>query len=469
MGKILGTFVMPHPPIIVPEVGRGEEVEIRNTAHAMDECAKRISALKPDDVIIITPHGPVFRDAMALYYESIIAGDLGTFRAPQVKLSYSIDRGLTMAIAEEAARNGIQCVLLDGRTMARYGIDNSLDHGALVPLYFVEKRYHIPQLVHITYGFLSYEEIYIFGKAMQLAIEDGDKDVVIIASGDLSHKLTPNSPNGYTPRGKEFDERLLDFLAKSDVEAVLGMNKQLIEEAAECGMRSIVAMLGALDGYEFHAEILSHEGPFGVGYGVVAIKPGNKSRNREFLNKLLDKRFSTMKRIRDNEDPYVALARQAVETYIREGKIIKPSNDLPQEMFNKKAGAFVSIHKNGELRGCIGTISPVYDNVASEIVHNAISASTRDPRFMPIEEDELDDLEYSVDILNPPEPVNSIDELDPKRYGVIVRRGYRSGVLLPDLDGINTPEQQISIALQKAGIRPSEPYTIERFTVERHK
>jgi AmmeMemoRadiSam system protein A len=165
----------------------------------------------------------------------------------------------------------------------------------------------------------------------------------------------------------------------------------------------------------------------------------------------------------------VALARQTVETYIRQGKVIKPGNDLPEEMFAKKAGVFVSVHKNGELRGCIGTINPVYENVASEIIHNAISAGTRDPRFEPIGEDELGALEYSVDVLNPPEPVESIEELDPKRYGVIVRRGYRSGLLLPDLEGVDTPRQQLSIALQKAGISPDEPYTIERFTVERHK
>jgi AmmeMemoRadiSam system protein A len=304
---------------------------------------------------------------------------------------------------------------------------------------------------------------------VQQAVEESDKNVVIIASGDLSHKLTPDSPNGYTPLGKEFDEKLLDLLSKSDVEGIVRMDKRFIEEAAECGMRSIIAMLGALDGYEFSANVLSHEGPFGVGYGVVAVEAGNRSKGRELLDSIKAKHFADMKRIRDGEDPYVALARQTVETYIRQGKVIKPGKDLPDEMFTKKAGVFVSIHKNGELRGCIGTISPVYENVASEIIHNAISASTRDPRFEPIEENELDVLEYSVDVLNPAEPVDSIEELDPKRYGVIVRRGYRSGLLLPDLEGVDTPQQQLSIALQKAGIRPDEPYTIERFTVERHK
>lgn len=468
MGRILAAFIMPHPPIIVPEVGRGQEKAVAQTIESMDKCAQRIAELQPDDIIIITPHGPVFRDAMALYYEDRISGDMGDFRAPQVSLLYDIDKPMVMGIADAAAQRDVATVLLDSRQMRRYGIRPMMDHGALVPLYFVDKRYHAPHLVHITYGFLSYDEIYAFGKAIQRAVEDSPKDVVIIASGDLSHRLTPDAPNGYNPRGLEFDQKLLELVRAGDVEGIMNMDKALVEAAGECGMRSIIAMLGVLDGYEFSADVLSHEGPFGVGYGVASIDVGRPSPSRELLDKIKEQRFIAMKQIREREDPYVALARQTVEAYIRDGKIIKPRSDLPSEMLNSRAGAFVSIHKNGQLRGCIGTISPVYENIAQEIIHNAISASTRDPRFEPVDESELDQLEYSVDVLAQPEPITSMDQLDPKRYGVIVRRGHRSGLLLPDLDGVDTPEQQVVIALQKAGIRPDEPYTMERFTVVRH-
>jgi AmmeMemoRadiSam system protein A len=138
-------------------------------------------------------------------------------------------------------------------------------------------------------------------------------------------------------------------------------------------------------------------------------------------------------------------------------------------MTENRAGAFVSLKKYGQLRGCIGTISPAYSNIAQEIIGNAISAGTRDPRFHPVRKDELDGIVYSVDILGEPEPIESIDQLDVKRYGVIVRAGRRSGLLLPDLEGVDTPEEQVSIALRKAGIRPDENYRMERFEVVRHK
>jgi AmmeMemoRadiSam system protein A len=163
----------------------------------------------------------------------------------------------------------------------------------------------------------------------------------------------------------------------------------------------------------------------------------------------------------------VRLAKKSVETYIREGKVFKPQK-LTLQM-KERAGTFVSIHKLGELRGCIGTIEPVRSNVAEEIILNAISSAVRDPRFLPITPDELKDLDYSVDVLTTPEPVKDKDQLDPKRYGVIVEAGFRKGLLLPDLEGVDSVEEQIDICRQKAGIAPNEPVKLYRFEVKRYK
>ena len=170
----------------------------------------------------------------------------------------------------------------------------------------------------------------------------------------------------------------------------------------------------------------------------------------------------------EKSDPYVKLARESLESYVRDRKKIRIPDNLPEEMLDTRAGAFVSIHKHGKLRGCIGTIEATAKNVAQEIIENAISAATRDPRFDPIEPDELKWLEINVDVLGKAEKIRSTDELDVKRYGVIVSCGHRRGLLLPDLDGVDTPEQQVSIAMQKGGIRKSDPYTLERFEVVRH-
>ena len=170
-------------------------------------------------------------------------------------------------------------------------------------------------------------------------------------------------------------------------------------------------------------------------------------------------------------DLYVQLAVNTVNTYIRTGKVYEPElSELTKEMADTRAGAFVSIHEHGELRGCIGTISATCETLAKEIIQNAISASTEDPRFPPIRADELPDLEISVDVLGPFEPVSSVTELDVKRYGVIVEKGYRRGLLLPDLDGVDTVEYQVAIAKRKAGIRDDDPgVKLYRFEVIRHE
>ena len=168
-------------------------------------------------------------------------------------------------------------------------------------------------------------------------------------------------------------------------------------------------------------------------------------------------------------DPYVALARLTVETYVNEHRVADVPADTPEELLTQRAGAFVSLHAHGDLRGCIGTISATCPNVAEEIIQNGISACSRDFRFYPVRPDELDYLEYSVDVLGDAEPIDSPDQLDPKRYGVIVTKGWSRGLLLPNLDGIDTVEVQLAIAKQKAGIPVGDmKVNLERFEVVRH-
>ncbi len=169
------------------------------------------------------------------------------------------------------------------------------------------------------------------------------------------------------------------------------------------------------------------------------------------------------------EDPYIVLARKALEEYVMSGRVIDVPADLPEEMYKTKAGTFVSLKIAGQLRGCIGTIYPTAISVAEEIIRNAIEAGTSDPRFMPVTAAEMKHLDYSVDVLSPSEPISDISELDPFRYGVIVSYKGRRGLLLPDLEGVDTVELQLSIALSKAGISSDADYSIQRFEVIRHQ
>ena len=281
------------------------------------------------------------------------------------------------------------------------------------------------------------------------AVDTLNRRAVYVASGDLSHKLQTYGPYGFAPEGPQYDQRLMNIFeaisgGSTDLKALLDFDESFLSEAAECGHRSFVMMAGALDGLSLDVQVLSHEDVTGVGYGIVTLLP------------------------KPAGDPYVRLARASLESWIREHKKLSIPDWVPEEMRTQKAGAFVSIHEHGNLRGCIGTILSTTDSVAEEIIQNAISASTRDPRFYPIRKDELPNLDISVDVLGSPEVIDSPSLLDVKRYGVIVSYGRRRGLLLPDLDGVDTVEDQIDIARQKGGIRSTDPYTLERFEVIRH-
>jgi len=448
MGKIVGAYIFPHPPVAVPEVGRGREAEIKNTLNSFRKSAEEIYGINPDTIVIITPHAPFFRDFIYVNdSDKILRGNLGRFDAPEVDLQFENNLELAKKVVENALKNGIPAGGLSNeavRRVLKYHV--SLDHGAIVPLYFVNKKAKGFKLVHISVADLTYDELYKFGQCIGKAVEESDTGAdrtVIIASGDLSHSLTWDAPNGYNEKGKVFDRLIVEYVSSGNVEKIINFDRDLAEEAAECGLRSFIIMFGALDGYYLYPEVYSYEGPFGVGYMIAKIKTG--------------------------KDPYIYLARLSLETYVKEREIIKPPSNLPAEMLESRAGTFVSLKIRGALRGCIGTIYPTRKNIAEEIIYNAISAGTRDPRFPPVLERELPLLEYSVDVLKEPEPVSSFDELDVSRYGVIVRSKGRLGILLPDLEGVNTPLEQVSIALQKGGISPDEKYVMERFEVIRHK
>jgi len=469
MGRIISSYIFPHPPLIIPEVGKGAESGASRTVEAVRRAAEDIKADRPSTIIVTTPHGPVFQDYIYISVSEKLTGDFGKFGGGSVRLSFENNIDLVNRIIRHAKEEGIFAGGVEDSIAKKYKLSKELDHGAMVPLYFVDKVYSGFKLVHIAIAGLPFLELYKFGMCISKAVAEVDEKVVFLASGDLSHRLSHDGPYGFSEKGKEFDEMLVKSVKELDIERLLEVDESFCESAGECGLRSFLMMFGALDGYSLKSEVYSYEGPFGVGYSVARIAVGGIEPEREIFRKVTEKNRRKMEQIRSNEDPYVRLAREALETYVREGRIIEVPEGLPPEMLSNKAGTFVSIKKHGQLRGCIGTTGPTRANIAEEIIYNAISSGTRDPRFDPVEKEELDQLVYSVDVLGETEPIQSIDELDVVEYGVIVRAGRRSGLLLPNLEGVDTPEKQVSIALQKAGISPNEKYSMERFKVVRHK
>ncbi|MEY8001338.1 AmmeMemoRadiSam system protein A [Clostridium sp. Mt-5] len=466
MGKIYGFYAMPHPPIAVPEVGCGQEVEIKNTLDACCKIGEDIAAIKPDTIIIITPHGPVFSDAIALSCQDSIQGDLAKFGAPKVSQSYNINLTLTEKIIEYSKEQNILTGKITARSAEQYGIKYELDHGALVPLYFVNEKYKHYKLVHITYGMLSKMQLYKFGMCIKKAVGEVDTRAVFIASGDLSHRLTEDGPYEYSSYGKKFDREITSLLEKGDVSGIFNIDSKTINEAGQCGLRSYYIMLGAMNGCHIKGSILSYEGPFGVGYGVMSFSL--KDDNRDTYERLVEEKQEIIAEKKKIEDPYVRLARESLTYYLDHGQYLKTPAYVTTEMKNSKRGVFVSMKKEGRLRGCIGTIFSATENTAEEIIKNAVSAGMHDPRFMPVRKEELEDIDFSVDVLTRPEKALR-EELDPEKYGVIVTKGSRCGLLLPDLEGVDTVDKQLQIVLEKGDISPDEEYTIEKFQVIRHK
>ena len=460
---ILGAVQVPHPPLILPEVGHGEEKRIQSTIDAFDAAAKFIADLQPDTVIISSPHSILYSDYFHISPGPSAKGSMAQFGAPQLKFSCAYDEELVKAVEAKKKKKNIPAGTLGNR-------QPELDHGTMVPMYFLAKYCKTCKIVRLALSGFSLKEHYRVGMLIAETADKLGRKIAWIASGDLSHKLTKEGPYGFNPAGPQYDKKIMEVMGSGNFADLFSFKDDFLEEAAECGHRSFVLMAGAFDGLAVESRKLSYEGPFGVGYGVTLFRPAGPDDSRHFLeaydiirNKMKADRLA-------KEDEYVKLAREVIEHYVKtNGGYLRTPRHIIPEMTAQKAGVFVSLKIRGVLRGCIGTIGPMYDNVAEEIRHNAISACSRDPRFTPVMPDELEELEYSVDVLGPMEPISSPSQLDVKRYGVLVTKGSRSGLLLPNLPGVDTIEQQVDIAKQKAGIRPEENgCELQRFEVVRH-
>ena len=460
--SVVGAIMVPHPPIILPEVGRGEEKKIAATAAAYEQAAALVSELRPDTIVLASPHSILYSDYFHISPGKAAKGDMGQFRAPEVKIHVEYDTEFAAELTKLCDQTNFPAGTLGERRA-------ELDHGTMIPLYYVNHCYQDYKLVRIGLSGLPLAEHYRLGQMIQETAEKLERQVVFIGSGDLSHKLREEGPYGFAKEGPDYDERIMDVMGSAAFDELLNFDESFCEKAAECGHRSFCILAGALDGKRLRTERLSHEGSFGVGYGICTYRVLGDDPDRQLLRKWEEQQRKVIMEKRAKEDAFVRLARAVINAWISERKRLPLPEDLPPEMTWQRAGAFVSLHKDGRLRGCIGTIQPVRSSVAEEIADNAISAATRDPRFSPVRPEELDSLEIGVDVLSEPESISSKAELDVKRYGVIVSKGRRRGLLLPNLDGVDSIDEQIAIALQKAGISKHEKgIELQRFEVVRH-
>lgn len=461
MMTVMGGFMVPHPPLIIPDVGRGQEREIKNTMEAYHRAAKEIAELKPDTIAVISPHTDIYADYFHVSPGKAAFGDFRKFGAGHAAVKVKYDTEFVWNLCRTAESIDFPLGLLGEK-------EDKLDHATMIPLYFVNQYYREYRLVRIGFSGLPLPDHYRAGQLLQQTAEQLNRKLAVIGSGDLSHCLKKEGPYGYQKEGPLYDKRIMDVMGGGNFGELLEFPEHFCEKAGECGHRSFVVMAGALDGLKLKTEKLSYEGPFGVGYGICTYRVTGTDEGRRFLERYEQEKTNDAKQKRQYEDAYTGLARKALEHYAETGEVLSELPALPEEMIRERAGVFVSIHKHGKLRGCIGTITPVCKNIAQEIIQNAVNAGIRDPRFNRVQKDELEMLEYSVDVLQEPEPVESMEELDVKEYGVIVSKGRQRGLLLPNLEGVDTVEEQVAIARRKAGIAWDDEVELERFRVVRH-
>jgi len=460
------TALSPHPPLIIPYIGGERLQDVKSTVTAMKAMAEQMAQSHPETVVFFTPHGNVFADCITALVEPRLYGDFSLFGIRQEGQTYRNDLELLSEIGRLCSDADITMLAIDEGLAGKYNLQKNLDHGILVPLYYLQEAgCHDIEIIALSVAYLPLLELYQTGLIIRQAAQRLGRRVAIVASGDMSHHLKSEGPYSYHPDGPRFDRLMQDMLARGDVSGILELDEGMRNNAGECGYRSVVMMLGALDGLSFESQVFSYEGPFGVGYLVAGFKPGTEARV-SILEQEQEKQSQAIQQKRREESMPVRWARMVLEEYVRNHKLPALPDEM-EELKKKQAGVFVSLKKKGQLRGCIGTISATQPDLAQEIAANAVSAGMKDYRFAPLKAEELPDLVYSVDILGEPEPA-SREQLNPKEYGVIVSSGRKRGLLLPDLEGVDTVDQQLQIALQKAGISEKESYSIERFKVTRY-
>ncbi len=254
--------ITPHPPIIIPNVGKGNIDLVKKTIEGMKRLERKLKKVKPDVIIIISPHGTLFADAFSINLVEKYTGNFRTFGDLSANLSFNGDVALAHRIFEKL-----------GSKMPVAMISHpELDHGALVPLFYLTPRLTQYSIIPMSYSFLDYNKQMEFGERLKEEILLSNKKIAVIASGDLSHRLTFDAPDGYNPQGKIFDDKLVSLLKKKSIKQILGLDSGLIESAGQCGLRSILILLGIMKDINYQPELLSYEGPFGVGYLVMNFK-----------------------------------------------------------------------------------------------------------------------------------------------------------------------------------------------------
>jgi AmmeMemoRadiSam system protein A len=446
---VVCAVLMPHAPILVPGVGGDRGGAAAASRRAMRAAAKSVMSHRPETLMLISPHSPRRPQAFGLWADDLLQGSFAELDAPQVEMSLPLDRPLAEAIVVEMHARGLET------WMIRHC---PLDHGAMVPLWFLAEAGWTGPTVILGLNHSRDGGLTALGEAVATAAQSLPRRLAIIASGDMSHRLTANAPCGFHPLAHQFDETFIHLVRAGDYRKLEKIAPELRELAAEDAVDSTLIAASAANWQTTGHQVLNYEGRFGVGYGVaVLFAEKTHSSGAEPADPAAGKSDGTM---------LPGLARRSVETALRGSFEQSPS--LAGKYLSAARGVFVTIRtREGKLRGCVGTLEPVCPNVVAETWRSARLAALQDKRFAPVTVEEMAGLRFEVSVLHSREEVTLENELDPRRYGVVVSTSdRRSSLLLPGIKEIRTPEQQLRLARKKGWISPDESIMIQRFQTD---
>jgi AmmeMemoRadiSam system protein A len=446
---VVCAVLMPHAPILVPEVGGERGGSAQASCHAMREAAACVMSFRPETLVLISPHSPRQSRAFGIWAGKRLQGSFAQFNASRAHVSLPNATQFAHAIVTEAKTRDLATWMIHGRT---------LDHGALVPLWFLAEAGWTGPTIVLGLNYPEDGGLSELGEAIAAAAHAFHRRIAMVASGDMSHRLTPNAPCGFHPQANQFDETFIRLIRDGDYHEIGNIDPELRELAAEDAVDSTLVAAASVDWRTTGHKVLNYEGPFGVGYGVAILfaKKSNSADLRPSPTHATDREGIILP----------GLARQSVTAALRGSSELPPA--ATGQYLSAQRGIFVTVReRNGMLRGCTGTILPVCANLVAETWRSARLAALQDSRFPPVEADELPNLRFDVSVLHSMEKVSSVEELDPAHYGVVVSTGDgRLGLLLPGVAEIKTGGQQLGLARKKGWIGPDEPVMLQRFQVD---
>lgn len=428
-------YIVPHSPLLLPMIHEEVHDQLQDTINAYHKTAKEIGEFHPDTIVIISTKAPGYKDYIHIAPGEQAVGNFAKYDHREYAIAVEYDSVLVNQICSLARRNHLPA--------GKRGDDaETLDSGTMVPLFFINQYMSGHRVVRISISDVDKDQLDQLGQCITAAAEDIDRRIVIIVSGELSKRLSSESPYGFAEEAGVFDQFLLTSIKDNDFESWDHINSDIIQLSGQTILPALCIFKGAIKETLFRSTVFSYEAPFGIGWMVAA-----------FHNK--------------DQNPYCALARHAMLYYWEHGKIMKKLQKLDDSL-NRRGGVIVSLYLQNKLYEYAGATHPIYPSIAEEIIRHAVSAGFLSNQKTPLTKEQLLRCEIKIHILSEYEPIFFIEDLNVKYDGLIVMNNQKQGIVFPNTPGIQTPAQQLAMALRKGNIDADEYYVMERFQLEQY-